>query len=360
MTGAHLFPKEWRLAEIGKASMPWHGARVFSCFSGGGGSSMGYKLAGYDVVGGCELDEKMAGCYERNLRPRLFIRGDIRDMVSARSLPPELYGLDVLDGSPPCSVFSLCGDREKNWGKEKVFREGQKRQVLDTLFFDFVALAARLRPKAVVAENVEGMVRGRAAKYAAKVLSDLEAAGYLADWRLLRAEKMGVPQKRHRAFFYALRKDLCGAVGTLGMSRPAPRLDLAFGEPPIPFRKVSNGKFTTARDKHLKPGEEKMFDYLPPGTTLSLVHPKGYYFGWSRTHPDRPVNTIVAAAKDKTFHYADRRLLNRREITVCGTFPLDYDFGGMEWHYVIGMSVPPVMAAQVAWRVKTGWLNKVG
>ena len=50
-------------------------------------------------------------------------------------LPQELYELDILDGSPPCSSFSMAGNREKDWGKDKVFREGQAMQVLDTLFF---------------------------------------------------------------------------------------------------------------------------------------------------------------------------------------------------------------------------------
>jgi DNA (cytosine-5)-methyltransferase 1 len=55
--------------------------------------------------------------------------------------------LDILDGSPPCSTFSIAGNREKDWGKEKKFREGQSAQVLDTLFFDFIALARVLQPK---------------------------------------------------------------------------------------------------------------------------------------------------------------------------------------------------------------------
>jgi DNA (cytosine-5)-methyltransferase 1 len=48
--------------------------------------------------------------------------------------------LDILDGSPPCSSFSMAGNREKDWGKEKKFREGQAEQVLDNLFFDFIDL----------------------------------------------------------------------------------------------------------------------------------------------------------------------------------------------------------------------------
>jgi DNA (cytosine-5)-methyltransferase 1 len=59
----------------------------------------------------------------------------------------------------------MAGNREKDWGKEKVFREGQAQQVLDTLFFDFIDLAKKLQPKVVIAENVKGLLIGEAKSY---------------------------------------------------------------------------------------------------------------------------------------------------------------------------------------------------
>lgn len=79
-----------------------------------------------------------------------------------------------MDGSPPCSTFSLSGNREKDWGKEKVFREGQTAQVLDTLFFDFIALAKALQPKVVIAENVKGLLMGNAIDYVRRIYKDFE------------------------------------------------------------------------------------------------------------------------------------------------------------------------------------------
>lgn len=57
-------------------------------------------------------------------------------MNKLSNYPNELFKLDILDGSPPCSTFSLAGEREKNWGKNKKFREGQASQVLDDLFLN--------------------------------------------------------------------------------------------------------------------------------------------------------------------------------------------------------------------------------
>lgn len=94
---------------------------------------MGYKLAGYTVVGNCEIDPRMMKLYQRNHHPEYSFLMDIRDFskLQLSSLPEALRQLDILDGSPPCSVFSTAGEREKGWNREKVFREGQKKQRLD-------------------------------------------------------------------------------------------------------------------------------------------------------------------------------------------------------------------------------------
>lgn len=76
----------------------------------------------------------MMKCYIENHNPQYTFLEDIRDLVRRNNLPEELYNLDILDGSPPCSTFSMSGLREDAWGKEKKFKEGQKTQVLDTLF----------------------------------------------------------------------------------------------------------------------------------------------------------------------------------------------------------------------------------
>ena len=155
----HLYPYRWSLED---AVFTKDKGKVFSCFACGGGSTMGYKIAGYDVIGCNEIDPRMMKCYETNHHPQYSYLEDIRDLVKRNNLPEELYHLDILDGSPPCSTFSMSGLREDAWGKEKKFKEGQKTQVLDTLFFDFIALAKRLKPKVVIAENVKGLLLGNA------------------------------------------------------------------------------------------------------------------------------------------------------------------------------------------------------
>ena len=232
----HLFPYKWSLKD---AKFTKDKGKVFSCFACGGGSTMGYKLAGFDVLGCNEIDPKMFEAYKTNHNPKYAYLEPIQTFKLRTDLPDELYDLDILDGSPPCSSFSMAGNREKDWGKDKVFREGQAMQVLDTLFFDFIDLAKKLQPKVVVAENVKGLLQGEAKQYVRRIYKEFDEAGYYCQHWLLDASKMGVPQRRERVFFIALRKDLAEPfLVQQDMFTVNPELELNFNEPEIPFKEI--------------------------------------------------------------------------------------------------------------------------
>ena len=82
------------------------------------------------MIAANDIDPEMAYHYKLNLNPNHYFLCPIKDLLK-KDLPDELYHLDILDGSPPCSTFSMAGSREKAWGKKKHFREGQSEQVLD-------------------------------------------------------------------------------------------------------------------------------------------------------------------------------------------------------------------------------------
>ena len=129
---ASNFSWKWKLRDL---PPPDKGIRVLSTFSCGGGSTMGYKLAGFEVIGNVEIDQAINAMYVKNHHPKYNYNMDLRDFNALSEIPKEMYGVDILDGSPPCSTFSTSGQREKGWGVEKRFREGQKKQRLDDLFF---------------------------------------------------------------------------------------------------------------------------------------------------------------------------------------------------------------------------------
>ena len=355
----HTFPYRWRLADTHFSADK---GKVFSCFACGGGSSMGYKLAGYDVVGCNELDERMNAVYVRNLHPRINYLCDIRALADCNAFPQELYQLDILDGSPPCSSFSSSGVRSRDWGKEKYFREGQQKQVLDTLFFDFIRLARKLQPKVVIAENVKGLMLGEARAYVARIYKELGEAGYEVRHFLLDAQHMDVPQVRERVVFFALRRDLAEPImEQVGLFDRRVRIDMdGWDAKPVTLGEISdykgyywehNSKMHTLWENR-KPGDMHL------GLANRRLYGSDAFFSQKLCYENRVCPTLTSESNGK-LHYARPCFLSEHEVTLASTFPEDYDFMGQRAHYLCGMSVPPVMMAQMATRVWEQWLSKI-
>ena len=345
----HRFPWLWSLGDL--ALVKRNGLKVFSCFACGGGSSMGYKLAGFDVLGNCEIDPVIAKVYSANLHPRFSYVMDVRDFLELpdEKIAPELFDLDVLDGSPPCSTFSMSGEREKAWGKEKVFAEGQKLQRLDDLFFTFIAIARRLRPKVVVGENVKGLILGNAKRYVARMSREFGEAGYDLQLFLLNASRMGVPQERERVFFVARRKDL-----------NLPKLRLEFNEKPISFGDVRSqyGRPTNAGLYQSLLKKRKRCDKSIKDIRSRLGVGGSGGFNNRIFWDDVPAPTIAAGGG--YYRGCDGLGLSDADIRNASTFPQDYTFGkgNASAHFLCGMSVPPVMIAQVAAQIAEQFFGK--
>lgn len=183
-------------------AIPYCGLRVASTFSGGGGSSLGYRMAGLKVVWASEFVESARETYSANFPDTPVDARDIRTVKGSEILAAvELKEgeLDVLDGSPPCSAFSTAGKREAGWGVSKSYSDN-KEQVVDDLFFEYARILGEVRPRAFVAENVAGLVRGTAKGYFLEILAALKAKGYRVKARVLDAQWLGVPQARQRVW----------------------------------------------------------------------------------------------------------------------------------------------------------------
>ena len=329
----------WRLEDL-KTDKP---VKVFSTFSCGGGSTMGYKKAGFRVLGNVELDPAINAMYVKNHHPQYNYCMDLRDFNRIEELPEDLYHLDILDGSPPCSTFSMAGSREKAWGIEKQFREGQKMQTLDDLFFVFLDTVAKLKPKIVLAENVAGLVYGNAKGYVREILAQFRELGYDVQLFKLNAAFMDVPQKRERVLFIANR-----------MGYPAIKLN--FNHTTIQFRSVrtTQGKEVSptsqlySRLKLVKSGDRNM------STMMKRVYGKNSNFSTVLVADNRVCNTVTSSGS--FVRMADKKLFSDGDFINVQSFPQDYDFCGNSVQYVCGMSVPPNMMANIAMEVWKQWL----
>lgn len=342
----------WMLADLDQ--VPKNGVKVMSTFACGGGSSMGYKRAGCSIVAANDIDPEMAWHYKRNLNPPSYYLCPIRDLIT-KDLPSELFELDILDGSPPCSTFSMAGSREKSWGKDKHFREGQAKQVLSDLFFDYLNLVERLRPKVAIAENVKGMILGNAKGYTKLVMQRFKELGYRPQLFLLNSADCGVPQRRERVFFCALRNDI---------AKPSLRLSpkhrwITAGEAIIDLAMLTQQEL-----KETAVGEcaKKWWPKTMPGERFEQATVreglKAKLFNWPKLDSETPSPSMAATNHDKATHWNECRQLTFREWKRLGSFPDDYyaktDKIGK---YMIGMSVPPKMTEAVAKAVIEQWLN---
>jgi DNA (cytosine-5)-methyltransferase 1 len=308
---------------------------------------MGYKRAGFRMLGGVEIDPAMMAMYRANHHPELSYLMGVQDFVKLTDdrIDPRLFNLDVLDGSPPCSSFSTSGSRDKKWGTKSKFREGQADQVLDDLFFHFIDIANRLRPKVVIAENVKGLIIGKAKGYVKLIFQRFKDAGYDVQLFLLNSESMGVPQRRERTFFIARRRDL---------GLPAIRLE--FREPPVTVRDAIAGADPTGA-RRLTPETEALWARCALGANLGTVHARGSRFACYKLDPERPANTVTGSSIHELMHWREPRYFSADEIRRLQTFPADYAFGKNEPHYVCGMSVPPFMMERVASQVRRQWFG---
>lgn len=348
----HRFPYRWRLADGYPAKgIEHHGCKVFGTFICGGGSTMGYKLAGYDHLGGVEIDPAIAKTYIENHHPTYMFVEDLRKFNQRDDLPPELYDLDILDGSPPCSTFSIAGKREAGWGKKKKFREGQAEQTLDDLVFVYCDTIAKLRPRVFILENVAGLVKGNAKSYCRRIIDKLAASGYKrTQLFLLNAAMMGVPQTRIRTFFIGLRDDL----------PKLPKLTINPAEPPILFgecidrsdKSCNVSKSTFEIWKRRAPGDVRLADILIRETG------KETRFNWKLMRSDRVCFALHTFDILMTYDYPRR--LTQGERYLVSTFPTDYKAEYKDAVFLTGMSVAPVQMAHIASAIWEQWLKPLG
>jgi len=345
----HKFPYKWYLKDgyPSKGIKP-NNLNVFGTFICGGGSTMGYKLAGFNHLGGVEIDPKVAEVYRTNHHPKYLYIEDIRQFIKRNDLPDELYKLDILDGSPPCSSFSMAGNREKDWGKEKVFREGQALQTLDDLFFDYIALAKKLQPKVVIAENVKGLIQGNAKSYVRKIKTSFEDAGYKVQLFLLNAASMGVQQKRERVFFICQRNDL-----------KLPVLKLEFDEKPILFSELKGDLGKEISEHGMNIWERRILGDRSYSDVL--VRDENRESNWNSKfiYKNEVCQTVLSSDGSKVIEFDNPNHIGDAKLKMIGSFPNDYSFVDIKVQYLIGMSVPPVMTAQIAHQIYLQWFKKL-
>lgn len=169
--------------------------------AGGGGAALGLEQAGFDHSALFELDPHACATLRQNRPYWNVVQADIRKFDFS-----YWQGIDLLSGGLPCPPFSIAG---KQMGEE------DDRDMFPAM----LRIAKETIPRAILIENVRGILSERFAYFRAKISCELDAQGFDSHWVGFNAAEFGVPQYRFRAFLIALRR---GAARPLELPVPKP------------------------------------------------------------------------------------------------------------------------------------------
>lgn len=300
-----------------------------SLFSGCGGSSLGYSSAGFRELLAADRDRAACQVFRRNFPNVPLHEGDITQLdPGVLGLPPG--ELDLLDSSPPCQAYSMTGLRRPGDPRGELWRE-------------VIRLASAWQPRAIVLENVKGLVTGQMRKTFTAICAALSGLGYVVAARLIDASALGVPQRRQRVFVGAVRAD----VGVPAFPVPATRR--------LTVREAwegldSPGPFDVPTGKGVR-----IAAITAPGTNGSAALKqrggKPVHFSCVRLAWDRPAPTLVREVRAGTgsgyLHPAEDRFCGERELARLQSFPDEFDFCDLNYkivHGLVGNSVCPLVS----------------
>jgi DNA (cytosine-5)-methyltransferase 1 len=348
---------------------------VLSTFAGGGGSSTGYRLAGGKILAVNEFVPEAQNTYRANYPNTTIVPGDIKELTGTYLMEQagvKVSELDLLDGSPPCSAFSMAGSVSHGegrthadaFGKKKKYSDIEGVENVEDLFFEFLRVAKDIKPKVIIGENVEGLTMGEAKEYFHKIQNTFEEIGYLIVANVLDSSYFGVPQSRKRCFFIGVREDVAEKVGINFMTMYQLYPDKN------DFRTTLGEAINDVVNED-KEELDYLFDKISPeravGKTLMKMpkdpdkvltgmdyHVKGHHFNLKRSSLRKPCPTITAmgnlAGVAGTCHPIEDRKFTIKELKRIMSLPEDFILTGdhKKQSERIGRMVPPLMMKALA------------
>jgi len=359
-------------------------------FSGCGGLTKGFSMAGIRSIFASDIDENCEKTFRRNFPGVPFLRKDI-SQITKEEVDELIGGVtpDIIIGGPPCQGFSLANKR-----RNKVADDPRNR-----LFFGFVKFINWYSPRVFVMENVKGLLSMKNGEVLNTILDEFRKAGdfggYNVEYKVLLASDYGVPQNRERVIIIGTRRDL-----NLTPKHPAPlpldhkiTVDEAISDlpqiessqgsevmeyplaPQNDYQRLMRGNIShvmnhvamrhtprlIARFKAIKPGQSLVDVWETHGAVKRGAPGEKseikFHQNNQRLFGDQPAPTIAASFQSNFIHPHLNRNFTAREGARLQSFPDDFIFEGMRtkmsWekglsqYQQIGNAVPVLMAKAI-------------
>lgn len=344
---------------------------VIDLFSGVGGLSLGFRMAGYDVLMANEIDFSIADAYKKNHPETKMINADITSVDISAIFAPYKDRVDVVIGGPPCQGFSQKG-------KRKTIND--PRNFLFRYFFEVVKYVS---PKFFVIENVPNILTAEDGYFKQEIAELFSSIGYNINSKVLNAADYGVPQNRHRAFIVGNRFELdfqfpqpvgkkvtiWDAISDLNY------LNSGEGEETSAYRFPPHSEYqrrlrgdSKLVHNHIATKHSllalKKLELIPPEGDKSALPKelltKSIYSGtWCRMRTQEQSVTITTRFDTPSSGQFTHPFLNRaitvREAARIQSFPDDFVFYGSKGSQMkqVGNAVPPLLANAIAKTIKT-------
>ena len=349
--------------------------KVIDLFCGCGGLSEGFRLAGYEIVGGVDFNAPAIKTYNRNFENAKGICCNLLDMDQDRIVEAfgDLQDIDVIIGGPPCQGFSAA-NRYKTEGEDP----------RNKLFFEFVKFVDLAKPKAIVIENVRGIVTSNNGYAKDRIYEIFESRGYSVNHRILSASDYGVPQRRQRNFFVMVKDGekfdfdklvkvseevtVEDAIGELYLHEDNSTNEPFYlsEEPKTEYRKYVRAKDGGVPNHEVRYPAEKVqhrISFVPQGGNWQDVpeelwptdRKNRHSSAYKRLDVNQPSCTIDTGNNHSNyFHPLYNRIPTVREAARLQSFPDDFVFLGnrSEQYRQVGNAVPPLLAKVIAIQLK--------
>lgn len=343
---------------------------VIDLFSGCGGLSYGFEMAGYKILLGVDKLQVALDTFKLNHKNSDILNADI-SKLSAKEILDKVGSkpIDLIIGGPPCQGFSLSGPRN--------FYDPRNK-----FYLSFIKLVKEIKPKAFLIENVPGIISLYKGQVKYNILSIFSEIGYKINYDKLNAAAYGVPQMRYRVFFVGLYQSKNYFVfpdPVLSPSRYIKLKEAISDLPPLEnklgenFMEYPPNRKLSDYQRFCRKGSEKIYNHLATDHTPKTKHiislvPEGgnykylpekysktrnFHVAWTRFNGERPAPTIDTGHRHH-FHYKYNRIPTVRESARIQSFPDSFVFLGnkTQQYLQVGNAVPPLLGYAIAKELK--------